>query len=441
MALNVSIRAADPFTWSVVEPFIQTLRSAVGTKVGSPQATPETLVQLLETSIDPLSEHGRWQAGIMGTLIADATAWAAAKAAAPGAAANPAYVLTMSDLLNFYIDKLHTRFQPQRIPALENQLIDAVQGQDEPASAFFSRMESLLAQVPHMGTKDQLIDSFIHKLRNPAVRSHILTKLSTFPRSQWAAQIESVVKTADNVGYFSSSSNPLARSLVQTLSAPMASAQPLTTSIPDQRPVACTTTAAGHSGDTESVCDEEPKQGAFCLWHGWGSHASNDCPRIIEIVERDRAVHASPYGNPRFLPPEPYAAPQAFSTYAAPPVAPYSYQSYASSGHQYNPPYAPGAAAPTPSSYAPPFGYSTHSYASSSHVPHSSHSVYAPSSAAPYSDRPDAFPHHYNGWRCNTCGGRHSVARCYIEHPELAPPGWEPQGSLARALWAKLKLQ
>ncbi len=427
MATYPTVTTIDPFIWSVAELWIRNLRAKVGDKVGMHNATPDALVQLLSAAIDPHSEHGVWHASISGTLIQDATAWAYPNAAAP--------VLTMSDLMRFYIHKLETHFARQRKPVYENELRNAKQNPGEFPSSFWSRLVRLHAQVPHMATTEQLVDLFRNGLTNVEAYEYIWQVLKSLPRDQWSGKFPQATLEADLVMHNSgTAANPL-----HSVPAPSSSAPVLTQ--PDQQPNACAATATAHGDSSEPASDDEPDGDTYCMIHGWCSHATDTCHYLHELVEQDRYTHGNRYGNVNALPYEPNAVPQAPSpyappfgyptySYAPPPVAPYSYQPYAFSGHQYSPPYASSAAAPAPSSYAPPSGHSTLSY-------------YTPSSTAPYNDRPDAFSRTYNGPRCETCGGRHSVARCYIEHPELAPPGWEPRAPLARTVWAmnKLKLQ
>lgn len=448
MAFSPAIYTIQPFTWGTTEAFIRKLRAVVGAWTVGQNATPEALLQSLNASIDPHTEHGRWHAGIKHTLIADATAWLAAREAArvaaaagpgapPPAAPVAAPVLTMSDLCDYYIELLLKRFEPQRLPTLERELRDAKQEHDELPSSYYYRLEHLLSQVPHVWTKDQLYITFVNGLHTPTVKGYVETILNPLPRHQWGNQFPAITTGADQVTFNSTTSvDPQTSSGAPPYGAPSAApaSQPA--------PVSALSTSgpAPAAGDPASADDDEPDGDFHCMVHGWCSHDTDDCPYIRELVQEYRNTRGNRYHKYDVPPYESNAAPQALSThappygyhtysYAPPPTASYGHQPYVPPSHQYGPPYAHGPASPAPSSYSPPSAYSTHSF-------------HAPSSTAPYSDSPDAFRRRqYCGPRCETCGGKHAVARCYIEHPELAPPGWEPRAPLARTVWAMNKLK
>ncbi len=196
MAAHLHIYTIDPFAWRPTETFIRIFRAIVGGRAATQYATPESLLQSLDAAIDPNTEHGQWHTSIKDTLIADATAWVAARAAraaataaaaalaagAPAPAPAPAPALTMTDLANFYIEKLMQRFEQQRIPALEIQLKSAVQNTDELPSSYWSRLERLHVQVPNVCTKDQLFTTFVNGLHNPTVKSYVQNVLHPLPR-------------------------------------------------------------------------------------------------------------------------------------------------------------------------------------------------------------------------------------------------------------------
>ncbi len=342
----------------------------------------------------------------------------------------------MTDLANFYIEKLMQRFEQQRIPAIESQLKSAVQGADELPSSYWSRLEHLYVQVPNVCTNEQLYLAFIKGLRVPSVKKYVENVLDPMAKSQWPNQFPAITTAADQLSYNAAPAVDLFTSPTVLPTITPATVQPAVAASPAQpapAPAASHSAPAPepsapqqHSEQQSRQCDQKQHDEPYCALHGYRGHATEDCLEIKELRDekraRSRASHAAAsrrYDRPRDRDYEQHHdQPSAFSTtisclqqhqqyhsphsaqaaaYAAPLPQPSNMPyGYSSSSPGFPPSYsAPSLHGPQPSySQQPPYGPQQHNYGPPSHHPappsYYPPSSYAPSSASAYNGQPAA---------------------------------------------------
>ena len=380
--MSGSFPVLEPFHCKGVDQFLHEVKQKalvdVELKRGAGSVTPATFFQVLDSLPKPHSRHADWWATKKATFLADAAAHAQAANPAPAAAAAPAAPAAPAaanawQLFDYYKHILTEHFKAEAEQTDHGEFTTAVQGDGKP-SDFYQRLSTLHAGLAGRVSTYQLADRFVEGLQ-PTVREHIHRDLMRYPRTDWHNRMAQTVVDADRIW------------------------ENLT---PAERK------ASGSVKRTEKVAEKttpvqpkpaQSKEGLYlCKKHGWNtSHATADC-RQLQNQSRSKPAMVST------------GAAEGIVQQLVALLTQNAQAGQASASAQK--PRKPGAAGA----------------GSGSGAGHSGQSRSGPPATRGRAPRGDLM--------CDFCKNPgHSRDRCFIEHPQLAPPGFKPTSPALQVLF------
>ncbi|KXZ41340.1 hypothetical protein GPECTOR_534g537 [Gonium pectorale] len=389
----------EPFEASGLKPYARQLRLVCLVEPAARRA-PAT-VELVKLMLDsaPLQDSPLdiWYSAHKTTLLADAAAhYKVALPAAGGGAAE----LTAEQLLEYYLTLLAKHFESAQTVTLMQEFKQATQGAQAP-SLFKDKLLSYRKQLEDQISTYEVAERFWEGL-HPAVRDVLSRTIMSVPRQQWYARLNKTAEEADNVWNNLSAQQ---RKPTKEQPSPQATPSPAAQSKPAGKTQSYVRNAARSYSNPAPVY--------YCARHGYNpTHDTSAC-RVLHAQQeiKVRTAQVTQAGGEDGL----VKMMKAFLSSQGYPVGPK--QGASGSGVKAGSGTGAGAGAHRGTDGRffdrgrPPLRG----------APHEGTRTYGP---------------------CSYCGSEmHSDSRCYIKHPELAPPTYKPRSEALAAMFEQNKAE
>ncbi|KXZ41422.1 hypothetical protein GPECTOR_476g406 [Gonium pectorale] len=389
----------EPFEASGLKPYARQLKLVCLVEPAARRAPATVALVKLMLDAAPLQDSPLdiWYSAHKDTLLADAAAhYGVALPEAGGDGAE----LTAEQLLEYYLALLAKHFESAQTVTLMQDFKRATQGTQAP-SLFKDKLLGYRKQLEDQISTYEVADRFWEGL-SPAVRDVLSRTLMSVPRQQWYARLNKTAEEADNVWNNLSAQQ---RMPAKEQSFPQASSSSAAQSKPAGRPQSYVRNTA------RSYNDQAPT--FYCSRHGYNpTHDTSSC-RVLhaqqEIKVRTAQVTQAGEGEGLVKMMKAFLSSQGYQ------VGP----KQGASGSGANAGSGSGAGAGAHKSTdgrffdrgrTPPRG-----------PPHEVRRNYGP---------------------CTYCGEDwHSESRCYLKHPELAPPTFKPRTEAHAAMFERNKAE